>query len=108
MPFIPVISMFVNVYLMMQLDRGTWIRFAVWMVIGFAIYFCYGIHHSVEGLALRSLPATEMRGFKPSAHEHNGADMSPEKEAFLPHDGVEVVGCDDDEEEEDEDNNRDF
>lgn len=26
--------MFVNVYLMMQLDRGTWIRFAIWMVLG--------------------------------------------------------------------------
>lgn len=34
LPFIPVISMFVNVYLMMQLDRGTWIRFAIWMVLG--------------------------------------------------------------------------
>lgn len=34
LPFIPVISMFINVYLMMQLDRGTWIRFAIWMVLG--------------------------------------------------------------------------
>lgn len=34
LPFIPVVSMFVNVYLMMQLDRGTWIRFAIWMSIG--------------------------------------------------------------------------
>uniref|UniRef100_A0A3Q1D389 Cationic amino acid transporter C-terminal domain-containing protein n=1 Tax=Amphiprion ocellaris TaxID=80972 RepID=A0A3Q1D389_AMPOC len=34
LPFIPVISMFVNVYLMMQLDKGTWLRFAIWMVLG--------------------------------------------------------------------------
>uniref|UniRef100_A0A673AP41 High affinity cationic amino acid transporter 1-like n=1 Tax=Sphaeramia orbicularis TaxID=375764 RepID=A0A673AP41_9TELE len=34
LPFIPVISMFVNVYLMMQLDKGTWVRFSVWMAIG--------------------------------------------------------------------------
>uniref|UniRef100_A0A3B3ZXU2 Cationic amino acid transporter C-terminal domain-containing protein n=1 Tax=Periophthalmus magnuspinnatus TaxID=409849 RepID=A0A3B3ZXU2_9GOBI len=48
LPFIPVISMFVNVYLMMQLDSGTWIRFSIWMAIGMAIYFFYGIHHSAE------------------------------------------------------------
>ena len=34
LPFVPVISMFVNVYLMMQLDRGTWMRFAIWMFLG--------------------------------------------------------------------------
>uniref|UniRef100_A0A665U9U6 Cationic amino acid transporter C-terminal domain-containing protein n=1 Tax=Echeneis naucrates TaxID=173247 RepID=A0A665U9U6_ECHNA len=48
LPWLPLFSVFVNIYLMMQLDKGTWCRFTVWMVIGFAIYFFYGIKNSGE------------------------------------------------------------
>ncbi|XP_047235049.1 high affinity cationic amino acid transporter 1 isoform X3 [Girardinichthys multiradiatus] len=85
-PFIPVISMFANVYLMMQLDRGTWIRFSIWMALGLVIYFCYGIRHSSEAASAHLSLATEMNGFK---FDHELVAMSIEKEAFLG-DGIDV------------------
>lgn len=38
-PLLPLVSIFVNVYLMMQMTASTWARFGIWMLIGFAIYF---------------------------------------------------------------------
>uniref|UniRef100_A0A8D0Q300 Cationic amino acid transporter C-terminal domain-containing protein n=1 Tax=Sus scrofa TaxID=9823 RepID=A0A8D0Q300_PIG len=37
LPVLPVLSIFVNVYLMMQMSSVTWAQFGVWMVIGLAI-----------------------------------------------------------------------
>ncbi|KAJ8280108.1 hypothetical protein GJAV_G00050630 [Gymnothorax javanicus] len=87
LPILPVLSMFINVYLMMQLGRGTWVRFAIWMVIGFIIYFAYGMRHSVEAAANSDNSLDEER--KP-CHTSGGEALSPEKEAFL-HDGVEAA-----------------
>lgn len=47
-PFLPMLSIFMNLYLMFQLDINTWIRFAVWIVIGYVIYFSYGMRQSME------------------------------------------------------------
>lgn len=33
-PFIPAISILVNIYLMLMLDVYTWIRFGIWMILG--------------------------------------------------------------------------
>jgi len=63
-PWVPFISMFVNLYLMLKLPTGTWIRFAVWMVIGFAIYFFYGIKNSVEGLSGINNPNIDYENFE--------------------------------------------
>ncbi|XP_055598354.1 cationic amino acid transporter 3 [Uranotaenia lowii] len=48
-PLLPMLSVIFNLYLMFQLDSGTWIRFVIWVAIGYFIYFSYGIRHSVEG-----------------------------------------------------------
>uniref|UniRef100_A0A1I8NLY1 Cationic amino acid transporter C-terminal domain-containing protein n=1 Tax=Stomoxys calcitrans TaxID=35570 RepID=A0A1I8NLY1_STOCA len=49
-PVVPAVSIFINIYLMLQLDMMTWIRFGVWMVIGLAIYFFYGLPNSFRDL----------------------------------------------------------
>lgn len=47
-PFLPLLSVFMNTYLMCQLEYQTWIRFAIWLAIGYFIYFTYGIRHAGE------------------------------------------------------------
>ncbi|XP_052511480.1 cationic amino acid transporter 3-like [Budorcas taxicolor] len=48
LPVLPLVSIFVNLYLMMQMTSGIWVQLGIWNVIGFAIYFGYGIQHSLE------------------------------------------------------------
>jgi APA family basic amino acid/polyamine antiporter len=46
-PLLPIASVVACLWLMLNLTGLTWIRFAVWMAVGIAIYVGYGRRHSV-------------------------------------------------------------
>uniref|UniRef100_A0AAQ5Z7J9 Cationic amino acid transporter C-terminal domain-containing protein n=1 Tax=Amphiprion ocellaris TaxID=80972 RepID=A0AAQ5Z7J9_AMPOC len=80
LPWLPLFSVFVNIYLMMQLDIGTWCRFTVWMIIGFAIYFFYGIKNSSEA-ASRSSPRKYEPALQNKSPIYKGAPSDSDVEA---------------------------
>ncbi|XP_031427452.1 cationic amino acid transporter 2 family protein [Clupea harengus] len=53
-PLLPVLSLCVNIYLMVQLDGQTWIRYSIWMAVGLLIYFSYGVRFSVQKQRMES------------------------------------------------------
>ncbi|NXX35542.1 CTR2 protein, partial [Nicator chloris] len=48
MPFLPLLSISINTVLVARLSAAAWLRYLLWMAVGFLIYFCYGIWHSTE------------------------------------------------------------
>uniref|UniRef100_A0A671VM07 Solute carrier family 7 member 3a n=1 Tax=Sparus aurata TaxID=8175 RepID=A0A671VM07_SPAAU len=61
----------------------TWIRFSVWMAIGFAIYFFYGIHNSSEA-ANRSSPRKYEPALQSKSPIYKGAPDDSDLEAGSP------------------------
>jgi APA family basic amino acid/polyamine antiporter len=49
-PVIPILAAVICVYLMLNLSLETWLRFAIWMVLGFAVYAAYGYRKSRVGI----------------------------------------------------------
>lgn len=56
-PVLPVLSILACLWLMANLTVLTWIRFAVWMAAGLAVYLCYGRRHSVLAAQRRAAQA---------------------------------------------------
>ncbi|MER0483424.1 amino acid permease [Streptomyces sp. Edi2] len=52
-PVVPVLSVLASLWLMLNLPAETWVRFALWMVAGFGVYFLYGRAHSRLGIRTR-------------------------------------------------------
>ncbi|MDG4857895.1 amino acid permease [Streptomyces sp. T-3] len=48
-PLVPILSVLASLWLMLNLSAETWLRFAVWMLLGFGFYFVYGRGHSRLG-----------------------------------------------------------
>jgi APA family basic amino acid/polyamine antiporter len=51
---VPVLGILSCLMLMFSLPVANWVRLLVWLLIGFVIYFSYGIHHSRLGILRRS------------------------------------------------------
>ena len=45
-PILPIVSALACVYLMLNLSIATWLRFAVWFVLGISVYWFYGRRHA--------------------------------------------------------------
>merc|ERR550534_17070 len=52
-PLVPALSMLINIYLMVNLRAITWIQYAIYMVLGLAVYISYGWRNSKEELRMR-------------------------------------------------------
>lgn len=48
-PLVPILGIFVCLFMMVFLPMDTWIRLIVWMLIGLDIYLVYGAKHSHLG-----------------------------------------------------------
>ncbi|WP_371526697.1 amino acid permease [Streptomyces sp. NBC_01283] len=60
-PLVPILSVAASVWLMLNLPAETWLRFGVWMLIGFVVYFAYGRSHSQLGRRGEQRPAGDVR-----------------------------------------------
>ena len=49
MPVFPLLGIAFSLWLVSQLMLQTWVRFAVWFVLGVVVYAAYGYRHSKLG-----------------------------------------------------------
>jgi APA family basic amino acid/polyamine antiporter len=81
MPVLPILSVIASVWLMLNLQTATWIRFGVWMGVGFIVYFAYSIRHSRLAPGARGRAGEDERigaGRREGTRgERTGADRRP-------------------------------
>ncbi|KAL3268953.1 hypothetical protein HHI36_008039 [Cryptolaemus montrouzieri] len=62
-PWIPGVSIMINIYLMTTLPNSTWTYYLGWMIIGLIIYFLYGFWNSQEGKEKNEQEEVEIHKF---------------------------------------------
>jgi APA family basic amino acid/polyamine antiporter len=45
-PVLPALAVLACLFLTLNLTGETWLRFAIWMLVGFVVYFAYSARHS--------------------------------------------------------------
>jgi APA family basic amino acid/polyamine antiporter len=59
-PLVATLAVLSCLYLMLNLPGETWLRFVIWMALGFVVYFLYGARHSrVNAAAAERRPAPD-------------------------------------------------
>ncbi|GAB2588036.1 APC family permease [Kribbella endophytica] len=58
-PVVPILAAVICVYLMLNLSLETWLRFAIWMALGFIVYAVYGYRRSRVGIEEKTGEATK-------------------------------------------------
>ncbi len=69
-PVVPWLAAAACFYLMLTLPVETWLRFVVWMAVGFVIYYLYGRHNSRLAKGAHAIPAPDFSRAGP--HEQHG------------------------------------
>lgn len=72
-PWLPAASVFINIFLTLKLSWQTWVRFSIWMLVGFLVYGCYGWRNSSEEYRMKGqIPPEERKDdIKFSNIDHN-------------------------------------
>ncbi|XP_038076938.1 cationic amino acid transporter 4-like [Patiria miniata] len=82
-PLTPMLSILCNIILIMLLSPATWLRFAIWIVMGIAIYFLYGYWHSAESFAVKTVSFSSKAEYTRLKTDDEGAEQQCVMEGSL-------------------------